>query len=223
MTNYSYRFFSLLLFFLIILNSGCSDDTSDRVKYRKNYSCIPPQEIGIDNYVTTESEMDGIKYKWNEVEGAFAYEFQLYTNEGVLPEFSTTIMEDTSYMVVSLFEIGDMIKGQVRTVCESGGASEWRTVQSLNMNGGATVGDLPSVVDWDYVCNYSTCKYIRFIDNKVEDCNGNVTSLGMSNNFYRKADVCPCLYETDLCTGLENIMDCLHTPCLKRNYTICNS
>jgi hypothetical protein len=53
--------------------------------------------------------MDGIKYKWNKVEGAFAYEFQLYTNEGILPDVSILVMNDTSHMVVSLFEIGDMI------------------------------------------------------------------------------------------------------------------
>jgi hypothetical protein len=90
------------------------------------------------------------------------------------------------------------------------------------MNGGATVDDLPSLADWNYVCNVSPCKYIRFIENKVEDCEGNVTNLGISKNFYRKSDVCPCLYATTLCEGLANITECLHTPCLKRNYTVCN-
>ena len=73
MTNYSYALFSLTFFFLIILFSGCSDDISEKVKYRKNSSCIAPQEIGIDDYVTTASKMDGIKYKWDKVEGAIGY------------------------------------------------------------------------------------------------------------------------------------------------------
>lgn len=222
MTNYSYRLFPLLLLFMIILNYGCSDDVSEKAKYRKNSFCIPPSEIGIDDYVTTASQMDGIKYKWTKVEGAFAYEFQLYTNDNTLPDVSTLVMEDNSYTVVSLFEIGDMIKGQVRTISEDGGTSEWVSIQSLNMNGGATVDNLPSIVDWDYVCNVSPCKYIQFIEHKVEDCEGNVTNLGISKNFYRKSDVCPCLFEEDLCTGLQNITECLHTPCLKRNYTVCN-
>lgn len=222
MTNYSYVLFPLTLFFLIILSSGCSDDISEKVKYRKNSSCMPPLEIGIDDYITTASEMDGIKYKWNKVEGAFAYEFQLFTNEGILPEVSTLVIEDTSHMVVSLFEIGDMIKAKVRTVCKDGGFSAWTTIQSINMNGGATVDDLPTFADWNFVCNESPCKYIRFIDNKIADCEGNITNLAISKVFYLKTDVCPCLYEDSLCEGLENILECLHTPYLKRNYTVCN-
>lgn len=217
---------TLVLFLLVIF--GCNDDLQDNNYNRYNTvkgTCLAPEAIGVEDYVTTISGMDGIKYVWDEVEGALGYEFRLNVNSEITPIVSTLVGMNTTYTIESLFEIDDLITAKVRTVCDKGSTSEWVEIASVNRNGGATVDDIPSIVDWNFVCNVSPCEYMRFIDNEVTNCNGDAIPLGVGyggKNFYLKSDVCPCLYQTTLCDGLETITECLQVSYLKRNYTTCN-
>lgn len=217
---------SLVLFLLVLF--GCNDELQDNNYNRYNTgkeSCLAPEAIGVADYITTDLGMDGIKYTWNEVEGALGYEFKLNVNSEITPIASALVGTSTEFTVESLFEIDDVITAKVRTVCEKGGTSEWTEIASINRNGGATVDDIPSAVNWDFVCNVSPCEYLRFVDNEVNNCENNPIQLGIGyggKNFYLKSDVCPCLFETTLCEGLETITECLHTPYLKRNYTVCD-
>lgn len=213
--------FSCLLF-------ACNDELQDNNynRYNTENTCsLAPEAIGVADYITTPTGMDGIKYTWAEVEGALGYEFELFVNSNLTPTVSTVLGNVTEYEIESLFEIDDLITARVRSKCGLKGGSEWTQISSVNRNGGATVDDIPSLVDWNFVCNVSPCEYIRFIDDEVENCQGDPVELGVGyggKNFYLKSDVCPCLYETTLCEGLENITSCLEAPYLKRNYTTCN-
>lgn len=223
--NYLNRLSPITFVLFSILLFACNDEVQDNNYKREKGACMAPEAIGVADYITTLDGMDGIKYTWDEVEGALGYEFQLNVNDVVTPVASTFVGTVTEYDVVSLFAIDDVVKAKVRTICDKGTTSAWTEIESINRNGGATVDDIPSIVDWNFVCNESPCEYIRFIDDKVEDCEGSVIELGVGyggKNFYLKSDVCPCLFETTLCEALPNITTCLEVPYLKRNYSTCN-
>lgn len=223
--NYLNRLSPIALTLCFFIFFGCNDEVQDNNYKREKSACMAPEAIGVADYITTIDGMDGIKYAWDAVPGALGYEFELSVNDVVTPVATAVLGQVTEYDVVSIFAIDDVVKAKVRTICDKGATSEWVEIESINRNGGATVDDIPSVVDWGYVCNVSTCEYIRFIDDKVEDCEGGVIELGVGyggKNFYLKSDVCPCLFAAPICETLPEITSCLETPYLKRNYTVCN-
>lgn len=224
--NYLFRLSpAILLMFLLI---GCADNTPQDNNYKlRKASCLAPEAIGVGDYITTMNQMDGISFIWNKVDGALGYEFQMYVNNGVNPSIASLVGIDTSFSVVSIFQIDDLITAKVRTICDDRNAvSDWTDIEIVNRNGGAVVEDIPGFapVDWNAVCENTSCEYIRFIDNQIMDCEGDIIELDLGQgrkSFYLKSDICPCIFESELCYGLENIQDCLHTPYLKRNYTSC--
>ncbi len=221
--NYLHRLIPLSLLVIVLL--GCQDDTYYQQPVNQRTACIAPGDIGVADFIKTPDGMDGIAYVWESVDDAFGYDFELHVNGDIRPIISKRVHGETKIYVESLFEIDDVIEAKVRTVCDSKHVSEWVNIHSVNRNGGAAVDEIPSLADWNQVCN-SSCNYMRFMDNEITKCNGEVINLGIGlagDSYYLKSDICPCLFASDnLCEGLDEIVSCLTTPYLKRNYDTCN-
>ncbi len=186
--------------------------------------CLPPAELGIADFYVADDSKDAILYQWTPVQGAIGYEFRISVNDYVSPVLTDMVYGHNAYLVESLFDIDDRIHAKVRAVCSNGSYSSWKEETDVFRNGGATVDDIPSNANWEAVCG-STCEYLRFVDNEITDCEGDKIELGLTNGhkrFFLKESVCACIYEEDLCYGLENIKSCLRTSYLKRNYQTCD-
>lgn len=224
--NYLKRLLTALSFVLLLFSISCHEDnhlvteteTTLHKKADNRNPCISPDEIGVIDFVLTSSFADGITFNWNPITGVFAYEFEMYVNSAASPVVSV-YTNTTSIYTESYLNIGDIVRGQVRSVCQDHQYSEWVDIDIMNKNGGATVDDVPSFEELVIACNESPCEYVKFSNNEVSQ-GTEAIDLGLKKggvSCYLKAEICPCVNANQ-----TDWVDCLYPAYLKRNYTICD-
>lgn len=247
---------SPFLFLLFLAFFSCKDDTFDNYandsanpSYKISGFCPPPDSLYVSDYDIDDpiNQTYTIEYTWTEVTDADGYEFQFFVNDSIVEivdpypgasvsDLTTAYLSgesNTSYTVTTpALVIGDILKAQVRTVCDSdtGSHSDWLETIRGHGNGGATVDDIGfSVEAWNLV-QASDCKYVRFKQGVINGCDNQPIDLRLNEadiTFFKKNDVCDIIFSSnEVCTGLgevaSQILDGTLMAWVKRDFALCD-
>ncbi len=192
--------------------------------------CESPESVGLDTFFLGSGGEDVFVFIWNSVVNAGGYHFTLTVNSDETPLVDVTGIPDTTFTVSDFFNVGDTLHVTVSAICING-ISPPTIFDIINMNGGATLDDVPSRTGrkgWLSICNRS-CDYVRFPDEKIRTCTPGViiklplSKWGKSTGFDR-LEVCEYLQPNDpalFCERIQTIDTILTKAHAKRMWLTC--
>lgn len=138
----------------------------------------------------------------------------------------------TSLTAATNLKLDESFSASLTTTMKNGTTCGPIVYRATYCNGGGTVDDVYRTVDWDNICNNSSCDFLRFRSRRIEDCNGDLVNplpwKLRGGTYYKRADVCDCLTNRgtmSICDGVRDLRlnPCLESleKCLKHDYRAC--
>jgi len=171
---------------------------------------------GVDT-ISIPEDKNGINVSlvWDAVDSAVTYTVIIEPGE----QKYTVDAKQTSVVVPTSLKLNDSFTAKLTIQMENGATCGPILYAAAYCNGGGTVDDVYRTVDWDNICNNSTCDFLRFRSRDIEDCDGDLVDplpwRLRGGTYYKRADVCDCLTNGGTLTVCDGVKDLRLNPCLE--------
>ncbi len=210
------------------------------------FGCPPPQEeptpdsplcavdledynFWVDTTYNLQGDSVGIDLIWEPVEGA--EEYVIATSPA--GDTFTVPHPDTTLSIIQVLPLDTPFEAILTINMADDSECGPVMINANYCNGGGTVDDVSTVVDWDFMCGASTCDFIKFKSRDIQDCNGSLMDplpwRLRGGKYYKRTDLCDCLTDNgtkavcDALNASNKLNTCLNSlqACLKHDYVPC--